>query len=1015
MNLKGLQVDILRNEGHDLLKEEVWKWVEQQLKSGIVALLIAAPPCNTHSRARCQYVKQGGPRPLRSYQYPRGFPWLSSQDKAKVKEADELVDKAFAACRLALQHGGHFVLEHPEQLGKTLRQVPASIWDLQECVDLLAQKGVHTFAFFQCRFGAPSSKPTRFLTTLEEDSVGFHGLPRLDQEGNYQGPLPQHCPHGKGAHAPLVGKDPSGQWNTSPTATYPPDLCQWIASLAWPALLRLRGGVQSQPSQVEEKQQQSQQQEQQPKGVREPISRVTQQQAGSKETEEDSFHGCLEGALQEHKGMPMVCNWHARKPSSFNDGCGLCSPGRWPPARRNFQTGSVKEFLGELANLVKQFTHQYIGDTQRMFFALSLGKMTQAPFDEQALQDLRERWFSMLPDPGEARQVPEGQPFFLRAIAQTARLTGEEDADILDSGEDNYCEGRMVGYQHMFPRVPLVFRPKIKTRQYDDSEFKALNDNYSSAKEHAEQIEVQFQEEEKMGFMFPLSLKEATRRYGERMRVASLGAIPKGDGRVRVIFDATHFVQINNEIGIQDRLEFPGPEASATLMDVTLEAGHRLMIAVAADIALAHRRFKHREEDVGLLGCRVDEEGPIWFNRVGTFGVACAAYHFARLASLLGRLVMRLWGQAHVFQLLFADDLKMVAAGPRKYDLIWYMLITWIMVGAPFRWPKFRGGVCLDFVGFYMDYCKFEVGLSERRTAWIVNWVEEAQRNGGLVTHRNFVELVGRLVYAGQVLCWMKPFMAPLHAWKSAIAPGTVALLPQMVSVVLLFIAGMLKRGHHRTSGRSPQTGATQAFRTDAKCEPEKIVLGGWELGPDQDPRKARWFSLVVTAREAPWLFELGTAAAASTSAELLATLVALEVFGHLKGSPLPKKVLVEAGTDNLATEHISLKESSNKFPLAFVQMQLSLKCYLKGLVFRLQWRPRETNQEADDLTNEEYGKFDPKLRCKIAWEDLDWSILKELLRFREEVQGWKEAKRKLQGPAPRMSKKQKAASKTVW
>ena len=104
--------------------------------------------------------------------------------------------------------------------------------------------------------------------------------------------------------------------------------------------------------------------------------------------------------------------------------------------------------------------------------------------------------------------------------------------------------------------------------------------------------------------MFPLSEKEARRRYGDRMRVASLGAIPKEDGRVRVIFDATHFVQINNGITIQDRLEFPGPEASATVMEETLESGFRLMIAVAADIALAHRRFKHRAEDIGLLGCR---------------------------------------------------------------------------------------------------------------------------------------------------------------------------------------------------------------------------------------------------------------------------------------------------------------------------------------------------------------------------------------------------------------------------
>ena len=60
--------------------------------------------------------------------------------------------------------------------------------------------------------------------------------------------------------------------------------------------------------------------------------------------------------------------------------------------------------------------------------------------------------------------------------------------------------------------------------------------------------------------------------------------------------------------------------------------------------------------------------------RVGTFGVACAAYHFACLAS-----------QGHSFQLLFADDLKMLAAGEDKYDRIWYMLITWLMLGTPFR------------------------------------------------------------------------------------------------------------------------------------------------------------------------------------------------------------------------------------------------------------------------------------------------------------------------------------------
>lgn len=54
-----------------------------------------------------------------------------------------------------------------------------------------------------------------------------------------------------------------------------------------------------------------------------------------------------------------------------------------------------------------------------------------------------------------------------------------------------------------------MFRAKVKERQYDESEFKAENSNYESAKEHTQQIEVQFQEEERLGFMFPLSNQRA--------------------------------------------------------------------------------------------------------------------------------------------------------------------------------------------------------------------------------------------------------------------------------------------------------------------------------------------------------------------------------------------------------------------------------------------------------------------------------------------------------------------------
>jgi hypothetical protein len=76
-----------------------------------------------------------------------------------------------------------------------------------------------------------------------------------------------------------------------------------------------------------------------------------------------------------------------------------------------------------------------------------------------------------------------------------------------------------------------------------------------------------------------------------------------------------------------------------------------------------------------------------------------------------------------------------------------------------------------------------------------------------------------------------------------------------------------------------------QVFRTDAKCEQGRVVLGGWETR--DPPHLARWFSLEVTPGQAPYLFnEKGETQWASTSAELLATLAALHVLGRLGPYP---------------------------------------------------------------------------------------------------------------------------------
>ena len=72
-------------------------------------------------------------------------------------------------------------------------------------------------------------------------------------------------------------------------------------------------------------------------------------------------------------------------------------------------------------------------------------------------------------------------------------------------------------------------------------------------------IKRQINEELERGAVVAMSRKEAEQKFGSRLAVASLGAVPKevGSAAVRIIHDATHKVEVNNRIRVQDRLRFP--------------------------------------------------------------------------------------------------------------------------------------------------------------------------------------------------------------------------------------------------------------------------------------------------------------------------------------------------------------------------------------------------------------------------------------------------------------------------
>ena len=464
------------------------------------------------------------------------------------------------------------------------------------------------------------------------------------------------------------------------------------------------------------------------------------------------------------------------------------------------------------------------------------------------------------------------------------------------------------------------------------------------------------------------------------MRVASIGAISKADGSVRPVHDATHGVHIDRGIGRLDLLAVPGPAEVAWMVRQAHDQREK-PLAITGDVAAAHRLVKIRKEDWGLLACRAEDGSPTLFiNKVGTFGVSSASLWWSRLFGIVGRMVGRAMLNHFLFQLAFVDDLHANFFGPRKHVNALMWLVLYLMVGTPFAWKKFKGGLRVAFIGYELDYSAYLVGMSDARGAWLVSWIQEARRSRYVVATRKFSEFLGRLGFVSRLLYWLKPHLAPLYAWSAATHRCAVGRLPDTVILTLLYIEEAFAEMEYKVSPLKVAKSTQPAFFIDAKCEDGRVVLGGWEsLGP---VGSSRWFSITLSPEEAPYLFDEDNHSQwASASAELLATLAALYLFGHLKPAARVRHfpVVIPAVTDNRGNESLARKQSTTKWPLMLVNIQLSHLLMKAMLKLDLQWRPREENQDADDLTNHRFQNFSAERRITCKANELPLNLLNKL------------------------------------
>lgn len=163
------------------------------------------------------------------------------------------------------------------------------------------------------------------------------------------------------------------------------------------------------------------------------------------------------------------------------------------------------------------------------------------------------------------------------------------------------------------------------------------------------------------------------------------------------------------------------------------------------------------------------------------------------MMACFGRLVANVLLAEKVFQLIYVDDLRLLALGERKFLVLWMTLFLYEEIGAPFGYHKFAGGLEVQFVGFQLTYSACEIGVAQKRGAWLVEFIQDMQTNRYTVSMRKFGEFLGRLGFLSRVLVWLKAYLSPLYSWSAALDRSTVATALKMVRLVLKFILAQLK------------------------------------------------------------------------------------------------------------------------------------------------------------------------------------------------------------------------------
>ena len=292
----------------------------------------------------------------------------------------------------------------------------------------------------------------------------------------------------------------------------------------------------------------------------------------------------------------------------------------------------------------------------------------------------------------------------------------------------------------------------------------------------------------------------------------------------------------------------------------------------------------------------------------------------------------------------------------------------------------------VEWVGYLLDYARFEMGITESRAMWCVQWLRDKVRERR-VPLGELREGLGRLVFVSGPVEHIRPMLGPLFAWSSSGARFLKPRLPTMLMIIMEFLAGQLEKSH-MSGCREESKDMGELFRLDAKAEGQEVAIGGWLCADGRATRDAPWFSVKLTRQNAAWAFARGEPFRTIASLELLGALVGVMVLLPMslfdRGPENTGLVTFGCATDNQGNSFLMDRLLTTKYPLGVILVELCHQLALRRAALRAKWVPRLENEEADALTNSDFRHFSAEHRVEVDMAALPFGVLPRLLEAGE-------------------------------